>query len=144
MGFTHWEIASETWQMSRKFITLVNLSPLFKDRMVTLNKSRHQLFFTVQSVQPGAALNPRFRDKFGKKIIFGHNFSECSKSSENVTNRKSVKFYIDLATRKISQLLFFIEKSNFAILMIGFRSDFNEKSHFNRRESPSVESRFFI
>ena len=28
--------------------------------------------------------------------------------------------------------------------MIEFRSDFNEKSHFNRRESPSVESRFFI
>jgi len=49
-----------------------------------------------------------------------------------------------LATRKNFQLLFFIEKSKFEILMIEFRSDFNEKSHFNRRESPSVESRFFI
>ena len=34
-----------------------------------------------QSVQPGAALNPRFRDKFGKKTGIGHNSSESAQKA---------------------------------------------------------------
>ena len=96
-------------------------------------------------MSPGHSLYRGFVDKCEKIKKLGQNFTkECSKSSKNITNQKSVKFCIDLATRKKKQFYFSIEKSKVEILMIEFRSDFNEKSHFNGRESSSVESRFVI
>ena len=96
----------------------------------------------TQSMSPGHSLYRGFVDKCGKKKKLGRNFAkECSKSSKNVTNRKSVIFCSDLATRKIFQLFFHRKKMKFRTK---YFLNFQWKIDFQQKEIPSVESRFFI